>query len=455
MKNKLFQFGFDIDRIRNDYYKKENENEFSNSSSVEEDKKTEKENERKIIKPNETIIIGNKNKLLNFNVNKFRNDYYKKVNENDSSISSISSCQKTEQNSSHNLEDRIPIDYIENNSNDDYNDNLDSKDNKEKSMPTSPIKPIYYIPFKKIFKEDIKEIDIDELKYNDYKENEKFIIPAKQIRGRTESNKIFPHENLNSNMNYINQDFLGGNKNEFNSHNIFNLQNNSNNNLNYFKIEEEEQKFFQQLQIGLTSLLNNGNVNNYILNNYINNSQYQNNIINNINNINKTEKCTITFRSKNNDSSIGKISKIQDNNDKSKNNINLNDIINGKEKRTVVKLSPIPQNYSSFDVIKLLDYYLKIESGKNQRIYKAFCAPQYKFMGKNMGYCFVMMVKPKYVIDFYKTFNGKILRKKKCKKPCQVIWADIQGEEFLKFGGDDPFRKPIIFKDIINDKDDK
>jgi hypothetical protein len=55
-------------------------------------------------------------------------------------------------------------------------------------MPTSPIKPIYYIPFKKIFKEDIKEIDIDELKYNDYKENEKFIIPAKQIRGRTESN---------------------------------------------------------------------------------------------------------------------------------------------------------------------------------------------------------------------------------------------------------------------------
>jgi hypothetical protein len=106
MKNKLFQFGFDIDRIRNDYYKKENENEFSNSSSVEEDKKTEKENERKIIKPNETIIIGNKNKLLNFNVNKFRNDYYKKVNENDSSISSISSCQKTEQNSSHNLEGR-------------------------------------------------------------------------------------------------------------------------------------------------------------------------------------------------------------------------------------------------------------------------------------------------------------------------------------------------------------
>ena len=103
----------------------------------------------------------------------------------------------------------------------------------------------------------------------------------------------------------------------------------------------------------------------------------------------------------------------------------------------------------------LLDKFLKIESGKNQRIYKALCVRQDKFMRKNLGYCFVMMVKPKLVFEFYKAFNGKILGEKKCKKPCKVIWAIIQGEEFLKLNGDVPFIKPIILKDIINDEDDK
>ena len=70
---------------------------------------------------------------------------------------------------------------------------------------------------------------------------------------------------------------------------------------------------------------------------------------------------------------------------------------------------------------------------------------------KNLGYCFVMMAKPKYVIDFYKVFNGRIFGKKKCKKPCNVIWADVQGEDFLKECEDNPIRKPIIFKDIKTD----
>ena len=98
--------------------------------------------------------------------------------------------------------------------------------------------------------------------------------------------------------------------------------------------------------------------------------------------------------------------------DKSKYNINLNNIINKKEKSIVVKLYPIPENYSSFDIIKLLDMHLKIESEKNRRIYKALYAPKCKETGKNLGYCFVMMVKPKYVINFYKTFNGKMLGEK-------------------------------------------
>ena len=103
---------------------------------------------------------------------------------------------------------------------------------------------------------------------------------------------------------------------------------------------------------------------------------------------------------------------------KSENNtINIKDIRMGKETRTVVRLNPIPPNYSSFDVSKLLDIYLNIERGCNKRIYKALFVPLCKTIGKNLGYCFIMLVKPKYVIKFYNTFNGTTFNKKNAKSP--------------------------------------
>jgi hypothetical protein len=502
--------------------------EFSSTNSVTEDKKTERQNEEKI-NQNETKIFEKKNKLFNFDINLVRNNYYKKPNESKyenefSSTNSVTEDKRTEKENEQNkinsnevttisneklmnisnyTEEQIPIDYIKNNF-EDFKENLSTNDKTEKSVNKNPTKPTYYIPFRKIFKEDNKKIDIDELQFNDNK--------------KKEENKILNKEKSNFNTNFIKPDFSGDNKNEYNSQNFLNMQNNSNNVWGYFKIIEEEKKFNQLLQIGLISLLNDGNLNNYLLplfinnsinsginnfngflnynqfnpfnnnmncygnniygncfqnNNIINSLQHQQNI-NSFNNINNPEKYTITLKSKTNDPSIEKIAKIQvttsfvkdnskakqektDNsmNLNTKNVINLNDIINGKEKRTVVRLNPIPPNYSSFDVCKLLDMHLKIESGKNQRIYKALYTPLCKVIGKNLGYCFVMMVKPKYVIDFYNVFNGRIFGKKKCKKPCKVIWADIQGEEFIKDNEEDPIRKPIIFKDIIIDKDDK
>ena len=114
-------------------------------------------------------------------------------------------------------------------------------------------------------------------------------------------------------------------------------------------------------------------------------------------------------------------------------------------------MNPIPPNYSSFDVSKLLDKYLNIESGKNQRIYKALYTPLSKKIGKNLGYCFVMLVQPKYIIDFYNTFNGLIFGIKKCKHLCRVIWAEKQGNDFLSINEKDPTKKPIIYKDIKTD----
>ena len=418
-------------------------------------------------------------KQFDFNINKIRNYCYKSQNE----------YKNENESSSTSLE------------NEDIKSEKENEE-KENSILKNPSETTYEIPFIKIFKEeDIKKKDKEELKYNDYernnKENEKFFIPVKKIRKRIEENKIPPNEKLNSNMNNINQVFPGMNKNEYNSDNIFNLQNNSNNIFDFFKINEEEQKYNQLLQNGLMSLLNNENVNNYLLtmllnsginnydsfnyynqfnllnnnincfenniddsylsnNNIINFLQAQNNI-NNISIINNPEEYTIILKSKTDEPSIEKITKIevttsfikhsskasQEINENSKNEnidniINLNDIINGKENRTVVRLEPIPQHYSSFDLCNLLECYLKRESGKNQKIYKDLYVPLCKTIGKNLGYCLVMMVKPKYVIDFYNVFNGKIFEKKICEKPCRVTWADIQGEELLNPTEDDP-----------------
>ena len=275
-------------------------------------------------------------------------------------------------------------------------------------------------------------------------------------------NQYLPlNNNMNMNMNYNNM-----NKN-YNSMNYNNMNISGNPLLRNYLSNQN------YMNNNINNICNmNNNINNiYHMNNNLKNLNILNNLsnINNLNNPNNlnNQKYTITLKSKTNDPSIEKVSKIQvttycvkDNSKKIENNevikkeknpkntINLENILSGKEKRTVVRLNPIPPNYSSFDVCKLLDKYLQIETGKNQRIYKALYTPLCKVIGKNLGYCFVMMAKPKYVIDFYKVFNGRIFGKKKCKKPCNVIWADVQGEDFLKECEDNPIRKPIIFKDI-------
>ena len=216
----------------------------------------------------------------------------------------------------------------------------------------------------------------------------------------------------------------------------------------------------------------NYNISSNVINNFsnninplYNNSYFNNPFINNLsngnfinNNINNPEKYTITLKSKTNDPKIEKISKItvttsyidnssskQNNKETAKKLINISDIISGKEKRTVVRLNPIPKKFLILDIIKLLDSHLKRE--RNKRIYKALYVPYTKGKEKNLGYCFIMMASPKHVIDIYNAFNGKVFGKKKNPNPSKVIWADKQGDEFLRLNDDDVSRKPLIFND--------
>jgi len=129
---------------------------------------------------------------------------------------------------------------------------------------------------------------------------------------------------------------------------------------------------------------------------------------------------------------------------KPENEIIISKILSGQEKRCCVKLCPIPNNYSPFDIIRLIDKYLKTEKGK--RIYNSVYVPLGKEIGKNKGYCFVNLVSPKYVVTFYEIFNGLYFNLKNCKKPCFLVFSDIQN---INFSNEDALKRPIIFTDVV------
>ena len=278
---------------------------------------------------------------------------------------------------------------------------------------------------------------------------------------KKEMNKINPLYNLNTN-NYSN--FINYSQNSlFNAIHYINFLKMQINN-----VQKNLSDILYKREKGLQAISNPSNINHYLIKYINNNNRAYNNFFPSydISQMNpNTNSNNYNFQTSMKNNPIEKESKLQSKNAKDKFNnanenkkitknesnvINIMDIRLGKEKRTVVRLSPIPPNYSSFDVSKLLDKYLNIDRGQNQRIYKALFVPLCKVIGKNLGYCFIMLVKPKYVIKFFNTFNGTIFNKKKCKKPCKVVWANLQGDDFLNMS-DNPLRSPIIFKDTIID----
>ena len=148
----------------------------------------------------------------------------------------------------------------------------------------------------------------------------------------------------------------------------------------------------------------------------------------------------------NNDKSDNYFLKKKIINIKPENEINLDLIYAGKEKRTCVRLSHIPRKYSPFDMVKLIDKYLKTEPGK--RIYNSIYVPLAKVIGKNIGFCFINLVSPEHVISFYNIFNGIYFNNSK--KPCTVVFSDQQN---MDSNEENPLRRPIFFKDHLKIKE--
>ena len=222
---------------------------------------------------------------------------------------------------------------------------------------------------------------------------------------------------------------------------------NANNNLNINNYNQFQQlntllPYYQYLQL-------NNQIQNYQLLQFIMNIINNNNENININNIsiNKIRKHNFqknknNKKNKTNNNNENNNSNLKKKAPKPENEIIISKILLGEEKRKFVRLSPIPNKYSPFDVINLLDKILKTEKGK--RIYNSVYVPLAKVIGKNKGYCFVSLVSPKYVVEFYRIFNGMNL--KNCNKPCSVVFSDKQN---IDCSNDDALKRPIVFSDVV------
>ena len=277
---------------------------------------------------------------------------------------------------------------------------------------------------------------------NNYLEND--------IEDKNENNKNY----INNNNNFIN-DFQQNSKNFIPKETFF--QNNfppspylpifNNNQFNYMNITPKNKIKINNNNLPFLSQTTQPyQLNPIVFNNLVGNNNpitpYYKNNINLLFDINNQHKIYKKNNKKNNINQKTEEKKNPPTFLKTENIIKIELLESGEEKRTCVRLFPIPHKYSPYDIVRLIDKHLKTVPGK--RIYRSIYVPLIKVIGKNIGYCFVDLVSPKYVIEFYNVFNGLLL--KKCKKPCTVIFSDKQNSDNVN---ENPLREPIFFKDCI------
>ena len=126
--------------------------------------------------------------------------------------------------------------------------------------------------------------------------------------------------------------------------------------------------------------------------------------------------------------------------DNSKYLINIDNIINGKDKRTSVRIMNIPIKYSVDDLIKKIDSTMGFDNKNHFRNYDLFYLPMSKNNPKNLGYAFINFIHPLCIIDFYNKLSG--LKLKNEHKECHITYAKFQGkkelsEHLLETSGDE------------------
>jgi len=104
--------------------------------------------------------------------------------------------------------------------------------------------------------------------------------------------------------------------------------------------------------------------------------------------------------------------------------LNLDEIIQGKDKRTTVMIRNIPIKYSDDMLLKELEEF----KGKYNCLYLPF---DYEKNG-NRGYAFINFLHPYHILLFYEKFEGKSWLLIESKKICELNSAKFQGIEEIK-----------------------
>lgn len=144
------------------------------------------------------------------------------------------------------------------------------------------------------------------------------------------------------------------------------------------------------------------------------------------------------------------------NNDNNKDNfkIDINNILNGKEKRTSIMIKNIPIKYSIDDFIKEINIKMGFDDINNYKTYDWIYLPiSNNNNNKNLGYAFINFINPLCIIEFYNKFIGLKWKNNNGHKECQISYAKYQGknelnQHLIKIFGD--IKKASIFN-INND----
>ena len=128
--------------------------------------------------------------------------------------------------------------------------------------------------------------------------------------------------------------------------------------------------------------------------------------------------------------------------------INIKDIIQGREKRTSVRIKNIPVKYSNQDFMKEIDTRMGFNMNIHYRNYDLFYLPMNYSNTRNLGYAFINFVDPICIIDFLYRFKGIKLKSNNCHKECQITFAKYQGRKeitshLLNSSGEG--KKPFLF----------
>lgn len=106
------------------------------------------------------------------------------------------------------------------------------------------------------------------------------------------------------------------------------------------------------------------------------------------------------------------------------NQISLESIINGQDKRTTLMIKNIPNKYTISTFLQEINvnfhnkydiFYLPIDYGNK-------C---------NLGFAFINFVDSMHIIDFYETYRGKKWKRFNSEKICDLVYGKIQGKQEL------------------------